>query len=347
MRPATSPDVLLVGHFDAVHVGAHLAEAASALGCSYEALDAEGAFSGNRWLRALSWRFRGHRPLRLHGFSRRVARVCQERRPALMVSTGLAPITRDALRAIGRTGTTRVSYLTDDPWNPAHRARWFMDALPEYDAVFSTRRANLEDLHRRGCRRVAYLPFAYAPRLHYFDPPSTGEEVARFSADVAFAGGADADRVPLLGTLIAEGFDVALYGGYWQRYPETKRMARGHADATVLRKAMAGAKVALCLVRRANRDGSAMRTFEAAAMGACMLAEDTAEHREILGDDGEAVVYFRTAAEMVERLRWLLSHEQERRRLGAAVRARMAAGRHTYADRLQSILQAAPAAHAS
>jgi spore maturation protein CgeB len=81
-----------------------------------------------------------------------------------------------------------------------------------------------------------------------------------------------------------------------------------------------------------------MRTFEVAAMGACVLAEYTGEHEEILGPDGEAVVYFRSEGEMIERLRWLLDNDKERRRLGAAVRARITGGRNTYKDRLETML---------
>ena len=36
-----------------------------------------------------------------------------------------------------------------------------------------------------------------------------------------------------------------------------------------------------------------MRSFEIAAVGGCLLAQDIDEHREIFGSEGEAVVYFR------------------------------------------------------
>jgi glycosyltransferase involved in cell wall biosynthesis len=186
---------------------------------------------------------------------------------------------------------------------------------------------------------VAYLPFGYAPGVHFFDPPITTEEHRGLAADVIFAGGADSDRLPLIRALIDGGFSMALYGGYWGRESYTKRWNRGIAGTQEIRRAVAAAKVALCLVRRANRDGHAMRTFELAAMGACILAEDTAEHREILGEDGKGVVYFRSCPEMIEKTRWLLEHDDERRRLAAYARERLSAGRNTYADRLVAMLE--------
>jgi spore maturation protein CgeB len=81
-----------------------------------------------------------------------------------------------------------------------------------------------------------------------------------------------------------------------------------------------------------------MRTFEIPAIGACMLVEDTEEHREIFGPDGETVVYFRAIPEMIGKSRWLLERRAERQRLAAAAHARIVAGCHTYQDRLAAML---------
>jgi spore maturation protein CgeB len=128
----------------------------------------------------------------------------------------------------------------------------------------------------------------------------------------------------------------------WDKSPETRKYGRGHAEAGTLRKAFAGAKVALCLIRQANRDGHAMRSFELAAIGACMLVEDTEEHPGIFGEDGTAVVYFDTIPKMLDKLRWLLDHESKRKRLAAAVRRRIVEGPNTYRDRLAKLLRIDP-----
>jgi hypothetical protein len=140
--------------------------------------------------------------------------------------------------------------------------------------------------------------------------------------------------------LIEAGFRVALYGGYWDKYPGTRASALGHASAAVVRKAVGGARIALCLVRRANRDGHSMRSLELAAMGGCILAEDTAEHREILGPPGECALYFTTVPEMTEGARRMVGDEDLRRRLSSAVRARIVAGGNSYSDRLRTMLSA-------
>ena len=168
--------LLLVGNPDPVHVGAHLANAAAGSGYLVSLVDVRRAYEAPRWRRRVDWWLRDRRPSRLRAFSREVVDRCRESRPGWMLATGLAPVEASALEALGALGVQRIMYLTDDPWNPRHRAEWFIETLPQYDRVFSPRRANLSDLERLGCRVVRYLPFAYAPEVHYPDPPATPEE---------------------------------------------------------------------------------------------------------------------------------------------------------------------------
>src|SRR5262249_21734191 len=231
-------------------------------------------------------------------------------------------------------------YLTDDPWNPSHRSSWFLEALPRYDFVFNPRRINLSQLTELGCKNVHYLPFAYNPEIH-FSVELNPVEAANFGADVVFAGGADEDRVPYISALITNGYKLALYGGYWERFPETRSQASGHADMPALRKAISGSKISLCLVRRGNRDGHSMRTFEVSAMCGCLLAEDTDEHRALFGEEGECVLYFGSIDEMLSKARWLLDHESERKRLSRDCYKRITTGHHTYGDRIEEMLRTA------
>ena len=163
-------------------------------------------------------------------------------------------------------------------------------------------------------------------------------EIKQFSSDLLFIGGADSDRWDLICPMIRAKINLALYGGYWERFPEAKPYVKGLASPDAMRKAVGGAKVTLCLVRRANRDGHSMRTFELPAMGGCLLTQDTQEHRDIFGPEGNATVYFKNSAEMIEKLRWLLANEPERNRLATAAQKIIVNGKQTYQHRLETIL---------
>jgi hypothetical protein len=330
-------DLLLVGNRGGTNVGWSLWHASIGLGIHAHFADALQASASPVWRRRIAWRLLGHRPPRLASFSSDLVRLCRQLQPRCLLATGLAPVNRKALYAIGNMGVNRLNYLTDDPWNPAFRAPWFFESLPMYNTVYSARRSNMADLERLGCQKVRYMPFGFDPELCY--PQLSGpQESNRLSADILFVGGADRDRFPFIRALGAAGLSIALYGDGWERFAETTPHCRGYADPQTLRLATGAAKIALCLVRRANRDGHVMRSFEIPAIGACMLVEDTAEHHEIFGPDGETVAYFRSISEMIDKARWLLDRPAERNRLAAAAHARIINGGHTYRDRLAGML---------
>lgn len=331
--------LLIVGNPDPIHVGAHLLNAARSQERSVEFCDSREAYDGAWPVTKINWWLRGRRPSRLEDFGRKIVDVCRQFRPQWLLTTGLSPVPRGTLEEVRKLGMKRLNFLTDDPWNPAHRTSWFMHALTSYDHVFTPRRANISDLRGTGCRAVSYLPFAYAPELHFPDPPATPEDRDRYDSDVVFAGGADSDRVPLMAALINSGVKVALYGGYWRKHKVTRGHALGHADPPTLRKAIGGSRVAICLVRRANRDGHSMRTYEVPAVGACMLVEDTAEHREIFGKDMVTVAYFDTVGVMLTKLRWLLENDSERARMANAAHELITNNGNTYLDRLKLMLE--------
>jgi spore maturation protein CgeB len=328
--------VAIVGRFSGAHLAGSLARAAERLGVETIRLDTAEAAGGPRWLGALRWRLADRRPPRLDRFSAGVVDRCVEARPDVLIATGSAALTERALQKLKSLGVVCVDFSTDDPWNAAVRSDWHLRALPHYDLVFTPRRANLDDFVALGCPAVRYLPFGYDETL--FAPPDGDDEAP--SHDVLFVGGGDRDRAGFMAAFMRSGPPVALIGGYWERFAATREQALGPKSPEVLRGLTAAAKVNLCLVRTANRDGHVMRSFETAAIGGCMLVEDTAEHREIFGADGTCVVYFRDPAEAAERARVLLADAVMRTKLANCVHQRILEGGHTYRHRLQCMLEA-------
>jgi hypothetical protein len=330
--------LLLVGDLGGTNIGQSFRDAARAAGIAHQVCQPQDAFRAWKIVRSFFWRFLGRRPPRLNRFSASVVRACADFRPDVLLATGIAPLTADALGAIGRMGVVRVNYLTDDPWSVNKRAGWFLRALPGYDVVFSPRTANLADLREAGCPDVHYLPFGYDPALSF---PDLTPDPSAAPCDVLFVGGGDADRAPYLLALQAAGFNVAICGSYWEPYRALRPCLRGQVSPEAVRRATSNARLCLCLARRANRDGHVMRSFEIPASRGCMLAEDTAEHRALFGDDGDSVCYFQGIPDMVDRIRRLLADDAQRRRLADAAYQRIVRdGKHTYGDRLSAMLAA-------
>ena len=340
MQKTSALALAIVGNAGGTNVGESLRRAAISAGYSVLFFDAREAMGGSRVLRAFAWRFADRRPPRLEHFANKVVSVCTTALPQVLIATGAAPLTQQALRKLRSLGLISINYATDDPWNPALRASWHLRALPSYDIVFTPRRANVSDFNRLGCDSVHFLPFGYDHTL--FAPAEVAAGTPEH--EVLFVGGADRDRLAFVQDFMSAGPQLALVGDYWERYRATRPYALGHNSPTMLRDLTAAAKVNLCLVRRANRDGHVMRSFEIAAIGGCMLAEDTEDHRTIFGGDGDSVHYFRTPKQAAALARLLIDDPAERARLAASVRDRVSRGSHTYRDRLCTILDVAAVA---
>jgi spore maturation protein CgeB len=326
----------IVGYAEAGQMGSYLASAATALHVPYRIIDARKAEANNRFKQAFYWRLRGKKPANISSFAAAVLDACSAVKPSVVLTTGnRAPLERCHIEALRKLGAKVINYSTDDPWNPALHAPWFLSAVPSYDVIFTPRRANLDDFRRCGARAVHYMPFGYDAEVHR---PWPEDAQRKRASDVLFVGGCDDDRLPLISALAEAGLSLALFGRYWNRHPQTRAYYRGVADQAVIRAASTSAAVCLCLVRRANRDDHVMRSYEAAAIGGCILAEDTPDHRELFGPEDHAVRYFKSTPEMVKKAKILVADPTVRRRLSLALQQRMTNRSDSYADRLKAML---------
>lgn len=287
-------------------------------------------------------RLSGRRPMGYWNLNRRFLEAARAYRPdVVLITTGkwLSPAT---IRSVGETGALLVNYATDDPFNSAVNTSMFKEAIPYYDVYACTKKAIIDDVRKAGCSNAVYVPFAYKPEVHFPERAQGPEEQARFSSDVVFIGGCDSDRLPFItGMLNAmPDLQLSLYGGFWNRYPSLRKYYRGFAFGHEFRLAVAGAKIVFNLVRRSNRDDHVMRTFEIPACGGFMLTDRTDAQCSFLAEDKEAV-YFSSAEEMLDKIRYYLEHDLQRRRIAEAGYRRVTSGKNTYGDRLKTILEIA------
>lgn len=236
-------------------------------------------------------------------------------------------------------GAKLINYATDDPWNPRNNTRFLLKSIPYYDIYACTKRAIINDVKSAGCQNAVFVPFGYKPTVHFPESPQSNEEIAKFSSDVVFIGGCDSDRIPYFSYLINKlpNIRLHLYGGYWDRQPSFKKYYRGFAIGREYRLALGGAKIAVNLVRRANRDGHVMRTFEIPACGAFMLAENTEEHKEFFEENKE-VAFFSSPEEFFEKINFYLNENRQRNNIAENGHQKVTRGKHRYLDRIKYIM---------
>jgi spore maturation protein CgeB len=290
------------------------------------------------------------RPLRgYHQLNRAIVEQAAAFSPdVILIGKGrwLNPAALEAARKV--SGAMLVNWATDDPFNRADSSRELLKSIPLYDLYVCTKKDIMSDVRRAGCANVAYVRFGYKPEVHFPQAPATALERDRFACDVMFVGGCDAHRAPYFEALIGANPELRLhlYGGYWDRYTKLRPYWRGSAAGRDFRLAIGGAKIAVNLVRRANRDDHVMRTFEIPACGGFMLTERSTAHDELFSEDNEAA-FFNSPDEFVAKVRSYLGRDEDRVRIAAAGHRKITQGRHTYGDRLAEIIQAARSVKAS
>jgi spore maturation protein CgeB len=333
--------LLIVGrNGTAGHVGGVFARAATAIGVPAQLVDS-GLDLTTRTSDRLVFHLLGRRHPREGTFNRRVLAVAAQFKPTVVLVTGLMPVRRSVLEELRDAhGAVTVNYMTDDPFNPRHRSPTALGAIAAFDVHVSLKPAVDEDLRKAGARRICRSWFAYDPEQH-FPESAPAAEGGHWSADVTFVGGADTDRASLFAAVRrwseVRTRSFAVFGGYWERFPEYRPFYRGFANGRHYRYALAGAGVLLSPVRHANRDWHTMRTFEAAAAQAFMLLERTPDHAELF-EEGRHAAFFEGADELRDKTAFYVDRDEDRRRMAAAAHARITGGGHTYADRLRQIL---------
>jgi spore maturation protein CgeB len=226
----------------------------------------------------------------------------------------------DTVRELG-TLTFVTGYHNDDPFGIKRRSlryRHLHPALPAYRGFHAYREVNAAELKAVGVPNVKVLLPYFRPWIDY---PRTlsRDEWAKWSCDLCFAGHLEPDeRIGYLSQVARSGLNLRLYTqavharrilppDVWSRVGPTQ-VALGDD----YRKALCGSRIALSFYSRWNRDQYTRRSFEIPACGVFLLSERTEAMAAFFAEGVEAE-YFSTADELLDKARYYLKHDAERR----------------------------------
>lgn len=209
--------------------------------------------------------------------------------------------------------------------------------LGEYAYVISNSLGGAQALLDLGAVEVHTLYYAADPSL--YEPLTLHQDI-----DVFFYGHTTEYRQEWMKAMLT---DAA------ERIPEAHFAARGlglgplgevellpYRTFSALRRYIARSKLNLVIVRQPHASlygSSILRPFELAMMGACMVCNPWLGVEEWFEPDKELIIV-NSAEEAVDRYRFYLAHEYERRAIGLAARER-ALSEHTYRQRADEMVQ--------
>lgn len=240
-----------------------------------------------------------------------------------------------------------VSYSDDDMFNSLNRTWAYRFGVKYYDTIFTTKsyNANADELPSFGARRVIMVDKAYDP-AHHMPVELTAEEFDWLADDVGFIGSFEQPRADDLLYLAQNGIRVHVWGNGWESYDPKepnlvieRRALVNTNNNPLYSKGICATKINLAFLRKANRDLQTDRSTEIPACGAFMMAEFSDEHAALFVEDKEAV-YFRSRSELLEKIKFYISHDEERLKIAAAGRQRCLADDYSQKGRMKFMLEA-------
>ena len=277
-----------------------------------------------------------------------VARAIRWRPDVLLVYRG-THIRFRTLREIKASvsGCVVLGYNNDDPFSPDQpRYLWrhFLRAIPDYDLMLAYRQVNVPEYRRAGAPRVELLRSWFVPERNH-PVVLTEEEKGQFDTDVVFVGHYEDDqRLDYLEEIVRQGFRLRLFGpGYdWDPVVRKSRVLRSFAPVRLVwgedySRALCGAKIALCFFSKLNRDTYTRRCFEIPACGTLLLSEYSDDLASLYREGVEAD-FFRTRAEMIQKIRNHLQAEGLRACVAQAGQSRVHAAGHDVNSRMKQVL---------
>ena len=237
-----------------------------------------------------------------------------------------------------------VNYNVDDPFGSRDGHKWdlYRRSVSQHDLTVVVRDENVAEAQAAGARKPLRVFRSYDPVAH--DPVTlTQQEHAQWASGVVFVGSWMPERGPLMVRLLELGVPLTIRGDHWHYAPELEKLRpviRGTAVyGSDYVKAICGARIALGLLSRGNRDLHTQRSAEVPFIGgAVFCAGRTTEHEQLLQDGTEAA-FWTTPEECAARCAELLADEPRRARMAAAAQKRMTEWRLSNDEVMAAVLR--------
>jgi spore maturation protein CgeB len=233
-----------------------------------------------------------------------------------------------------------VYYSEDDIYVPNNRSAYLRKSLSLFDIVYTTKPRNLRELPGLGAKKVVCVYQAFDRNLHRpIDLSLEDREI--WGADVGFVGTFERDRAEKMLFLAQNGIKVRIWGSHWQSWQQKHPNLIVESKAVYNEdfiKVICSTRINLNFLRKMNRDLHTSRSLEIPAARGFMLAERTEEHQHLF-TEGKEAEYFDSVEELLTKVKYYLTHEEERQKIAKAGRDRCLASGYSHHDRLQEMLE--------
>lgn len=276
-----------------------------------------------------------------------VVQIAQESSPDLVLVLDAIGRTLpgDKVLAIRAMGIRTAIWLPDDPYHSDQT----MQIVPHFDYVFTLEKSCVEPYKSLGCENVHYLPFGINPEAYKLDYiPTT------YRKDICFIGTAFWNRVSFIDEMAnyLQDKDIMINGYWWDRlksYNKLSSKIQGYwLSPEETAKYYHGAKIVINLHRAIDDESHNSnsrripafspnpRLFDITACGTLQLT-DVRDELTNFYTPGEELDTFSSPQELIQKIDYYLTHEEERQRIALNGLSRTLK-EHTYRKRLHELL---------
>lgn len=253
-------------------------------------------------------------------------------------------ITSQSLKAIKRkTKIPLAIWCLDDPLQHYEITK----SIVCYDHVFAVDPSFIQQLKLIASCPVKYLPGAADPDV-YKPIDLSLEEKQRFDCDLAYLGSVEyrENGAGVLRAQVLQGladFKMRIYGNpSWKKlledFPNLKKyLSGGYLMPPEVNKLYNAARIVVNIHRSQIRCGVNPKAYEIASAGAFQLID---KRDEIVNqfEIGKEIICYENVKELKELTKYYLDHSDERKLIAAKARQRVQA-QHTYAHRMQEVIE--------
>jgi hypothetical protein len=214
--------------------------------------------------------------------------------------------------------------------------------------------------------RILYAPLAFSDIVHRPVLPAERSTYEKYASDVCFVGGWEPRREALLDAVAGlPDIKLKIWGYGWNHLADGRVTARRYfamrrnsaGEPFKVRRnprlapavqgaeiydeqyswAISAARISLGFLRKICPDQHTTRSFEIPACGSMMIADRTTEHLAMF-EEGKEAEFFDDATELLDKLRYYLAHEDERKRVAQAGFERCFRDGYSYRSRVVEIM---------
>ncbi len=238
------------------------------------------------------------------------------------------------------TRTLLVHYNTDDIMYKSHSLKNYIEAITVYDVHFTSNPFNVSELHELGAKKVYFTENAYDDKM--FRPVElSDEDKRRLGSDIFFIGHWEPKTEELICCLAKQRLPISVRGQNWHKARAQKILRNAIKSGPIWGqdyvKAICCGKIGLGIVSKWNRNLTAGRIFEIPACGTFLLAERTPSTKSLYVEGKEAA-FFSNSEELLEKVKYYLSHDKERQAIAKAGHERCRTSQYLWKDRVREMM---------